>query len=324
MGIETTFSFNQFRAAGPVAAAAVVTDRLGLLKGFVGQKPQRQWKGTGFNLIWRPNNKKLSGPQDFFLELNLTSETLEFTDITGGGIANRGLLQADVALGGLAYLQQIKDRFDNSDQHFEPGVWISVPQTLNPDEPATVARMGTIPHGTTINLQGKAISVNGKNPEFQTASITPFTIGSPDDGKTGLVPFPEEDLSKPSPSRTPNADVATLTQAQLSNPNLFLSQAIADQTILSMDVLQVTSDTSAAGSVPNVGGGTDNIAFLTGLGVPPAGGPNAASARVTATFWIEQVRDLHGREFAQLQYTQRVLLNFNGLSWPHITVATLT
>ena len=28
-------------------------------------------------------------------------------------------------------------------------------------------------------------------------------------------------------------------------------------------------------------------------------------------------------DFFQLQYTQRVLLNFNGLSWPHITVATL-
>jgi hypothetical protein len=26
---------------------------------------------------------------------------------------------------------------------------------------------------------------------------------------------------------------------------------------------------------------------------------------------------------AQLQYAQTVLLNFNGLSWPHITIATL-
>jgi len=35
------------------------------------------------------------------------------------------------------------------------------------------------------------------------------------------------------------------------------------------------------------------------------------------------VKDQQGKEFDQLQYTQRVLLNFNGLSWPHITVATL-
>jgi len=30
-----------------------------------------------------------------------------------------------------------------------------------------------------------------------------------------------------------------------------------------------------------------------------------------------------GRIKHQLQYTQTVLLNFNGLSWPHVSVATL-
>ena len=35
------------------------------------------------------------------------------------------------------------------------------------------------------------------------------------------------------------------------------------------------------------------------------------------------MRDHSGNEFDQLQYTQRVLLNFNGLSWPHVTVATM-
>ena len=29
------------------------------------------------------------------------------------------------------------------------------------------------------------------------------------------------------------------------------------------------------------------------------------------------------QSFAQMQYTQRVLLHFDGASWPHITVATL-
>jgi hypothetical protein len=46
-----------------------------------------------------------------------------------------------------------------------------------------------------------------------------------------------------------------------------------------------------------------------------------------ATFWIEEIAgggrgdDKGGR--LQLQYTQLVLLNFNGLSWPHVSVATL-
>jgi hypothetical protein len=45
---------------------------------------------------------------------------------------------------------------------------------------------------------------------------------------------------------------------------------------------------------------------------------------VTSTFWIETVKGYAGgADFQQLQYTQNVLLNFNGLSWPHVTVATL-
>jgi hypothetical protein len=317
MAIETDFAFNHEFARSVTKRP----DLLGHLRGFVGKGHKRGWKGKGFNLIWRPNFNKVSGPQDFFLELNLTSETLEFTDVTGTGIANRGLLQSDIALGGLGYLQQIDDQFDKSHQHFEPGVWISVPNTTNPNEPTTVVRMGSIPHGTTINLQGQGLAVD--KPQFDPASITPFQIGSPDDGKTNLVHFPEENLGTPSQSRTPLDHLAGLTQQQLSNPNLFLSGALDGQTIISTTVLIVTSDTSAPNSVPNVGGGTDNIAFLAGNGAPPNGGPNADALRVKATFWIERVRDQHGNEFDQIQYTQRVLLNFNGLSWPHITVATL-
>jgi hypothetical protein len=317
MAIETNFIFGHRFAAGTIKPA----DLLGPLRGLVGHQNKRSWKGTGFNLIWRPN-KNQSGPKAFFLELNLTDETLEFTDITGdNGIANRGLLQTDIALGGLAYLQQISDRFDNSHQHFEPGVWLNIPATSDPTESPTVARLGSIPHGTTINLQGTSLSV--PQPQFDAASITPFRIGSPDDGQTNLVHFPEEDISQPSSSRTPLDHVAGLMKEQLSNPNLFLSQAIAGQTIINTTVLTVTSDMSLPDSVPNAGGGIDNIAFLTGTGTPPTGGPNANAARVTATFWIERIKDRHGDEFDQLQYTQRVLLNFNGLSWPHITVATL-
>jgi hypothetical protein len=318
MPLDTDFSFHQEHPPGqPLAAAAI--DLLGPLRGFVGKARQRTWKGTGFNLIWRPNFASEFGPKDFFLELNLTDETLAFTDITGStGIANRGELQKGIFLGGLGYLQTINDRFDNSGQHFEPGVWASVPTTTNPREQATVVRMGSIPHGSTINLQGIAFPV--ATPQFTPASITPFRIGSPDDGRTDLVHFPEEqNVATAMPSRTPPNHVPGLTNAQLANPNLFLSQALAHDTVLSTTVLTVSSDTSAPGSVPDVGGGTDNIAFLIGT----RAGQNANAARVSAIFWIERVKDQQGNEYDQLQYTQRVLLNFNGLSWPHITVATL-
>jgi hypothetical protein len=35
------------------------------------------------------------------------------------------------------------------------------------------------------------------------------------------------------------------------------------------------------------------------------------------------VKDPGGKTKKLLQYTQTVLLNFNGLSWPHVSVATL-
>jgi hypothetical protein len=35
------------------------------------------------------------------------------------------------------------------------------------------------------------------------------------------------------------------------------------------------------------------------------------------------VKDASGKTRQLLQYTQTVLLNFNGLSWPHVSVATL-
>ena len=290
MPIDTEFRFNQAHPSGVQVEA--VADFLGLLRGLVGHEPaaqpQRTWRGAGFNMIWRPNFDSEFGTKDFFLELNFTDETLSFTDIGGAtGVANRGLLQPGIFLGAAAYLQTINDSFDNSGQHFEPGVWANVPQTTNPSEPPTITRMGSIPHGTTVNLQGQAFTVPA--PQFAAASITPFTIGSPDDGQTGLVHFPEETLATPSTSRTDLSRVAALTQAQLTNPNLFLSQAIANQTILSTTVLSVRSDNKLPPPAPDVGGGVDNIAFLVGKGTPPAGGPNADAVPVTAIFWIERV-----------------------------------
>lgn len=58
------------------------------------------------------------------------------------------------------------------------------------------------------------------------------------------------------------------------------------------------------------------MAFLVDTN-PPGG--NANARQVDATFWIQTLAD----DSLQLQYTQRVLLSFSGLSWPHVTVATL-
>lgn len=55
---------------------------------------------------------------------------------------------------------------------------------------------------------------------------------------------------------------------------------------------------------------------------PPALAGRETPRGATATFWLETL--LGQSEPTQPQYSQIVLLNFNTLSWPHVTVGTLT
>jgi len=55
--------------------------------------------------------------------------------------------------------------------HFEPGIWLAVPGTTDPAEGATVVRMASIPHGTTIEAQGKSSTAAGK-PTIPAVNIT--------------------------------------------------------------------------------------------------------------------------------------------------------
>jgi hypothetical protein len=301
---------NNLSLPGVGKPGATPQDPLGPLAQLLGT-----WVGTGFNQIWRPFNVP---PQDRFLELNQTTENLKFDEVPGD-IPNRGLLQADINLRGLRYLQQVQDAVvkgangDPAGLHVEPGLWLTVPDTTDPAEPGTVARLGTIPHGTSILAQGTAKTTPGA-PSFDKADITPFFIGQPGN----LVPFPESNLGAPSQFRTPAGDIPGVTQAMVNDPNSVLAAAIAGQTIVSTTTLTISTATQQV-RPPDTGGGTSNIAFLDGAG----GKPNASAAQVDAIFWIEQVKRANGAIGLQLQYSQRVLLNFNGLSWPHFSVATL-
>jgi hypothetical protein len=284
--------------AAATTADAAAANPLGELAGLVGT-----WSGKGFNAIWRPDHVTAS---DHFLELNVTSETLQVQEISGA-IPNRGLLQGDIAMFGVHYLQQIKDANLGAGLHIEPGLWVTIPKTSNPDEPATVARLGSIPHGTSVLAQGTG-STASAGPSIPGIGITPFTAGQP----SATVTFAEQTLSQASQFRTSGDGLKGVTQAMLNDPNSVLHDAIAGQRIVKTTTLHVsTSD------APVPGGGTANTAFLRG---GPAG-PNAVSVSVTATFWLQT---LEGRSApTQLQYSQTVLLNFNGLRWPHVTVGTL-
>lgn len=281
-------------------AAAAGGNPLGRLAGLAGK-----WSGTGFNVIWRP----MSLPeQDRFLELNVTKETLEFEPIQGA-IPNRGLLQKDITMFGLHYLQQISDRNLGAGLHFEPGIWAHVPRTTNPKIPVTIVRMASIPHGTTIVAQGLSSTADRTTePKIPKVSIKPFGIGSPKD----TIDFPEQTLKTRTTFRTPAAGLVGVTQKMVDDPNSVLRAAIAEQNITTTVRLRVTTRHK-----PVLGGGTANTAFLVG----GPDGPNAVAATVTSTFWLEKLDN--AAHFGQLQYTQTVLLNFNGISWPHVTVATL-
>jgi hypothetical protein len=278
-------------------------------------------------------------------------------------VPNRGSgQQADAFLNGVPYLQTISDVTVPSQPvgiHFEPGIWLAVPPTTDPAEGATVARMASIPHGTTVEAQGKSFVVNGK-PTIAAVDITPFSTTNP----ANKIHFPSQTVANNDSARIPQdltsfVATGTITQAMLDDPNSFLRKHIAPQTITSTTVISV----STAPASPLFGGGTDNIAFL--LGDPAASKPNAQTLKVEAVFWIETVQfeievpifepgqppliipaqtGAEGQpvpEFlvnppiaitaprtikvnaTQIQYSQQVFLNFNTLTWPHVSVATL-
>jgi hypothetical protein len=299
MELAPDFSFQPLPAIGDQADVVpqAAANPLGSLAGLLGS-----WSGAGFNVIWRPNH---SAGQDHFLELNVTGDQIDFAAIPGA-IPNRGLLQPDINMFGLTYLQQVKDANLNAGLHIEPGLWVTIPATTDPKLGPTVARLASIPHGTTIVAQGTATTAAGP-PAIPPVGIRPFTIGQP--GQT--VDFPEQTLATASQFRTSGAGLAGITQPMVNDPNNVLTAAIKGQTITSTTTLRIaTNDT------PVPGGGTANTAFLQGTGES-----NADAALVTATFWLETLQG--DTSPSQLQYSQTVFLRFSGLSWPHITVGTL-
>jgi hypothetical protein len=218
---------------------------------------------------------------------------------------------------GLWYLQQIQDAFRTDPDtgkplglHLEPGIWATVEPTAHPEVGPTVVRMASIPHGSTVIAQGIATQISGP-PVIPDSDITPFQIGNP----IPKVPFPESNLSAATPFRQ-LSHPTNITQAMVDNPNSVLVSALP-QNITNTVVLEISS----GACTPVLGGGVANTAFLQGS---PDEGPNAQTALVRATFWIETVAGAAGAPNIQfLQYSQTVLLNFRGLSWPHVSVATL-
>ena len=315
---DSDFAFAGLDTPEAMPAAAIralgTPDPLGALAGLEGT-----WKGHGFNAIWRPHNPP---SQDRFLELNMTDETLVFTPINGP-IPNRGLAMHDINMFGLTYMQQISETSTGAGLHIEPGIWANVPHTTDPNVPPSVVRMASIPHGTVVLAQGVAEIHPGGPQNIPDNNILPFFFGSPppanSDFNSVAQTFTELKLSTPTSFRFVAPGV---TQQIVKNPNSVLQTAL--QTSLQGTSMKSRTflNVSTTHNIVNAGGGTANTAFLASSGNPPGG--NARAAQVNATFWIETIAGTGGQpDKHQLQYTQLVMLDFNGIHWPHVTVGTL-
>jgi hypothetical protein len=299
---------------------------------------------------------------DHILELNLTSESLSFSKSLGA-VPNRGTTpQGDIFLNGVPYLQTITDITTHCETpgiHVEPGLWMIVPPTTVPAEGVTLIRMASIPHGTTIGAQGTSVSFVGP-PTIKPVRITPFVTGS---NPLKFISFPSQTVATPGTARIPQdltsfISAGTITQAMLTDPHTVLRNHISKQKITATTAIIISTDPG----LPLFGGGTDNIAHLLGqaaatkpnaqalqmtaifwietveevilvapgsIGTPFAvqAKPSVPGQRVptfagSLPFDLDVPRELTVH-FTQIQYTQTVLLNFNGLTWPHVSVNTL-
>jgi hypothetical protein len=313
-----------FRAA---ATLDTTQEQLGPLAEFIGN-----WKGKGFNLISLPD---FQDNKFFRLKLNATFETLSFSPVSAP-VPNRGSVEKDISFMAMQYQQAVNDIVTSESLHAETGMWLNLPPGTNdPSIPNpnkrpdwedwkwSVARLGIIPHGDALLTQGpyktNTAGLNGKGggPFLPVLDSTPFTL----DPKTGArINTTDPDILKlftspalPLPSG--------ITVQNIANPNLVLADAIATQNIVETVVLAVNAapvgDIALPGfipSEPDINGGINNIPFVS---------KNANADSFAAIFWIETVKNKDGSKILQLQYSQTLILNFGGLNWPHISVATL-
>lgn len=310
-------------------------------------------------------------PSDNVLELNLTKETVTFSEPLST-VPNRGFgAQNDIFLNGVPYVQAINDvtnietgRGDGNATsiYFETGLWMKIPATNNtPVLGDSLVRMASIPHGTTINAQCLAPTSTFQGPpQISAVSLKPFGVGNIHSRielnslnvQNSITPRLAQDLSKFNAA-------GTITQEILDDPNTVLRNSIKGQNITQTIVFTVSTDPP----LPEFGGGTANIAFL--LGNPGATAPNSNAFQLQATFWIETVgysltvpvckprqapMEISAPESpsgqprpvllvsppyeitspktinvtsTQNQYSQVVFINFDGITWPHVSVSTL-
>ena len=186
----------------------------------------------------------------------------------------------NISLASLNYLQQIADANTNTNQHFEPGLWVAVPQTSDPNEPRTVARLASIPHGTDDLGPGHRpnLARRSLHPGRQHQALPGQPAPHPPT-PSDRIDFPEQTLTTTTQFRTSGAGANSASLRQMvNNPNSVLSVAGPHQQITTTTTLHVASrDASAPRGrnrehrLPETGTKDGPNAVTAGASPPPSG-----------------------------------------------------
>lgn len=214
-----------------------------------------------------------------------------------------------------------------------------------------------------INAAGSSETITGPLAAPGAVGFTQYSVSDPASLANPRTPFDTDppDPQLPAsvdgvPMQTVVNDPVSLLQAvvekQVAAGDTFTGVALNIATQPTVAFLAKVNDPSGPTTTVTVldgGGGIENIPFLSGAVQTTSGGeatgsegPNAQTVLFYATFWISRVTPKSGNAFMQLQYAQFSVLNFPifaalhpapgsdttgrvaNLSWPHVSVGTLT
>lgn len=326
---------------------------------WVNVNPDNSTTGWGLHTTCMPspgtNSETIFGIFHFLCEDYTEELTFELVD---GSVRNRGGTNEEF-IGAVVYNQSIQRVSDGAGIHREDGMYLWCNPMYNhpADEqsviedngypgigvgagangpnfvpPYSIARSGTIPHGSSILLTGD-FQVNAGKPAFPsgTAAWQPALLSiSPTMGSAGATPDNPLNLDEPAPAWAHDKSLPvtdpdgnkTYTQRIVADshypysvrPDLRLRDAIKNQNITGHTLIQL--DSKHAGGPQ---GGILNIPFVQRF---------ANVTEVSFTMWIETVVE-NDQEILQLQYRQIVVFEFmfgsdgQTTRWPHIQINTL-
>jgi hypothetical protein len=276
----------------------VALRKLGPLSHLVGN-----WKGNGYAIISRPDAQK---DQLFNFQQNVTIEQIAFIPVLAP-VLNRSATknQPDINLKGLMYEQLILDASEPTNiLHFETGQWLLVPATTNPANKASIVRQANILHGASFLAIGDVPSLEPApdKPNIEKLDTTP--TGSPiDQDPTYLDQINNAQLPTGIPIGS-NKDASVFLTHQLN------TQKVIDH--VTFRVFGTAPGTESRDQDPRL----LNMPFLD---------THAQPRELAANFYVEQIEDATAstRSSMQLQYGQRVILNFLDVNWPHVSAGTL-